>query len=178
MNISFKANSFDKVLGAELSIRERMQIKVYGLGHLNITSGPEELITEIRKHNPSRIHLDQRPNGLVGRLGDKLTFSVQYDKIDQIEIIKEPDNIEPFPFTPFWFLYNIGLPIKYARWTRIRGDTYHAGELTGIIKLKDNQRIEFNLDGNMFEAVKTFFSSKFLSSFSEIKEIDTEANTM
>lgn len=90
--------------------------------------------------------------------------------IEQITLIKGQEHIKPYPFSPFWILLKIGLPIRYARYfTNFRLNEYRTNE-TKLIIVTNSLYFKFITNGYNFENLEAFFLNSKLSEIITIQK--------
>lgn len=151
--------------GKELSLKERTQNNIFGIGFFKPEEGQPNVLSEWfkLKNHTIRPHLDQLTKGLIVRLiGTKEVnaLGIGYNEIAEIRISKLPDTVNAVPLSPFWVLIQLGFKPRNVRWFSRHGFTH--GDCEVFIQLKASPAIKLIWQGNHETEVRSFFKSKFL----------------
>jgi hypothetical protein len=149
-----------KEIGDEFNLRERLGSKTFGLGQLKYKSGNLVLDEFYERHNNTiKTHFDWTTDGAAIRLRtmSKLyAIGLSDDEIKLVTLTKRPDYIYATPLFPFWILLKLRVPLKIAKWFRIRGDKWIEGPCILNIKLEDT-KLDYELSGDMWDdCLRTF----------------------
>ncbi|MEM6526478.1 MAG: hypothetical protein AAF693_21985 [Bacteroidota bacterium] len=155
--------------GRELTLKERFKHKIFGIGFFKPIERQSNILSEwFRIKNFSvRPHLDQLTKGLIFRLkgtNEMDALAIQYTEINKISINRIPDEITPIPLSPFWMLIKLGFEPRKVRWLAFSWRyEFKFGAIEVIIEIDENEPIRLIWNARHEPAVKTFFSSKYLS---------------
>ena len=165
--------------GRELSLRERLKYRIFGIGFFKPVPGQENLLSKLFEHsnNTIRPHLDQLTNGLIFRLvGIKETTAlvIPYSEIERIVLTRQPDTVKAIAFSPFWILLKLGFNYKHVYWLSAWYE-FKWGAIEVTLKLVEHSPIQLVWDRRRERAVERFFASQFLKEKSSNGEILSRA---
>ncbi len=167
-----------QIIGNEYNTDERLALKIYGLGHLRFNTIPECVSSRVNSDRIQKLHFDWTSKGAVLRVRslDKLFgLLIADDEILKITVIKKPDYIYAFPFSPFWILLHLKVPFRISKWFMItRGfDGLKLGNCVIAINLKYNEPLIIEAEAWLWPTcVSTFIHSK-ANGKSEINDLRT-----
>jgi hypothetical protein len=130
--------------GDTLTVKERIKIRSYGLGHLRLKDGNKLLSTLYDQENNSiKTHFDWTSKGAVIRMRTmKKIYAVglKDEQIKNVELTKTKDYIYAIPLTPFWTLMKLGVRPSIAKWFAIRPEKFRFGPIFIDLNLTDNDK--------------------------------------
>jgi len=85
-----------------------------------------------------------------------ISILIPFKSINQIELLKGVEKIQPIFLSPMWILLKLGISLEYARYFRIRISEYSV-DPTRLILITDDFSLELETSGYNFESQKRFF---------------------
>lgn len=85
---------------------------------------------------------------------------IRFDSIAKLIVIKGKETVNPSWYSPMSWLLKLGLPLRRARYFRLRLSEYHIDQMTLIIQ-SEEFLLEMIASGYMFESQRDFFKSLF-----------------
>jgi len=120
------------------------------------------------KNDTIRPHLDQLTKGLIFRLTGTReinALAISYEEITRIVVRKEPDQVNPIPLSPFWFLIRLGVNPRKVRWLAMgRYGEFLFGDVEVTLEVQGQAPIRVSWSGRQERAVRKFFGSELLRS--------------
>lgn len=148
--------------GRELTFKERINSKVYGIGFFKPIKSEENVLSQLFKvtNNTVRPHLDQLTCGLIFRLtrtNEINALAIHFDEIKKVQIIKLPDQVSPIPLSPFWFLLKIGFKAHSVQ-SLAKYNEFRFGDVTVEITLTQTSSIKLRWNGRFVNQLTKFFN--------------------
>ncbi len=154
--------------GRELTIGERFKNNLFGIGFFKPINDPDNILSKWFELNNNNVrpHLDQLTKGLIFRLrGTKEmnALAIEYSEILKIRFTREPDQVTPIPFSPFWILLKLGFEPRKVRWFAFSYRwEFKFGNIQVTIELDKQKPLSLVWNARYEPSVKKFFNSKYL----------------
>lgn len=153
--------------GSELSLKERVAAKSYGIGHLRLKEGHEAVMRFYNQENNTiKTHFDWTKKGAVIRMRtsrDIYAIGLTDEQITKIELIKKPDYIYAIPFTPFWVLLKLGVKVSTAKMFRTSPEKFNYGPIIIRFNLTDEGNLVYEQPGDLWRDCLSTFGVKRLA---------------
>lgn len=154
--------------GEPLNLKERIEGKVFGIGHLKMIEGNTPTFSFLDQNSIiQKIHLDWTKLGAIIRLrtSKKLyALGLTDEQIELIKLRKMPNELNAIPLKPFWLLLKLGVPVNIAKWFRLQGDVFNEGHIRIDLSLTENSKLVFEMKGDLWaDCLSTFRIEKNLS---------------
>jgi hypothetical protein len=168
--------------GESLTIKERIQNKSYGLGHLRLKEGNESLTTFYEQENNTiKTHFDWTKKGAVIRMRTMqkvFAIGLKDDRIQNIGLTKTEDYIYAIPLTPFWILMKLGVKPSVAKWFALRSEKFRFGPAYIDIRLTDNEKLLYEVPGDLWpDCLSTFGTKKIKDRVRVVDKRRTTSNS-